>query len=330
MSKPKVAVLMGGPSREHDVSLKSGKAITTQLRQNEYSVYEVFISLTQHWIIDDEKPQDSISAIETLKKKGVELVFLALHGSFGEDGSIQALLEKLGVRFTGSGSTASLLAMDKITSGELFRANGLYTPKGITFTRYEFIKDFELGTSIDRLGYPLIVKPASQGSSLGVSLVDSKEDVFGAIEFALEHDNKIIVQEHIKGREVSCGVLENPKTSKAQPLPPTELIPVDADFFDYHAKYTRGATNEVTPPNLPDKTIKNIQDIALQAHTVLDCQGYSRTDLILAKNKLYVIETNTLPGMTDTSILPQQAAAAGISFGDMLEQIITVALKKRV
>lgn len=330
MNSLRIAILMGGPSREHDVSLLSAEAIKKELQARKHTVHEVFISLTRQWSIDNAKPTDSITAIKSLKKRGVELVFLALHGSFGEDGSIQALLQKMDMNFTGSDAQASLLAMDKITSAELFRANGLKVPDGFTFTRYELMKDPKLGSSLDSLGYPLIVKPASQGSSLGVSLVEQKQDLFPAVEFALEHDNKIIVQRQIAGREVSCGVIEHPNTGKLQALTPTELIPVDADFFDYHAKYTVGAANEITPPDLQGSILKKIQNIAVQAHQLIGCKGYSRTDMIIQNKYIFIIETNTLPGMSVVSILPSQAKASGISFGDMLEQIIKCALNKPV
>jgi D-alanine-D-alanine ligase len=330
MNKPKVAVVLGGPSREHEISLKSGEAVLTELKRNGYPVHKTYISLTGDWVVDDGERLSSIEAVNRLNNLGVEVFFLAVHGTFGEDGTLQALLERLGMKFTGSGASASILAMDKVTSSDIFAANGMLVPPMVTFSRYELIRESKLRNQIKQIKYPLIVKPASQGSSLGVTLVESDGDLPAAIEFALEHDNKIIVQQYIKGREVSCGVLEDAGSGKLTALPPTELTPKGADFFDYYAKYTENATDEITPPEMSEKKIDQIQNIAVNAHKLLGCAGYSRTDMIVKGDNIFVIETNTLPGLTSTSILPQQAAASDISLGKMLDDIITCALKKSV
>lgn len=330
MKKPKVAVVLGGPSREHDISLKTGETVLNELKRNGYLVHKTYISLTGEWAVDDGESLSSIEAVNKLKNLGVEVVFLAVHGSFGEDGTLQALLERSGMKFTGSGTNASILAMDKIMSSDIFAANSVLVPPMATFTRYELIRDNKLRDRIKQLKYPLIVKPASQGSSLGVTLVENDDDLPAAIEFALEHDNKIIIQQYIKGREVSCGVLEDAGSGELTALLPTELIPKGADFFDYYAKYTENATDEITPPKMNEKKIDQIQKIAVNVHKLLGCAGYSRTDMIVKDDNIFVIETNTLPGLTSTSILPKQAEASNLSFGKMLDSIITCALKKRV
>jgi D-alanine-D-alanine ligase len=319
---------MGGPSREHDVSLKTGAAVLKSLDQDKYKTHSVIISLANSWSIDNDKELSSVEAVDELKRLEIEVVFLALHGSFGEDGTVQGLLDMRSLKYTGSDVRASLLAMNKTVSGDLLRVSGLKVPATCAFDRYELVK----GVDIDRigLGLPLIVKPASQGSSIGVTLVAAKEDVLPAVEFALEHDNTVIIQQYIEGREVSCGVLEIIGSNELEVLPPTELKPVNADFFDFYAKYTAGATEEITPADMSDDLIKRIQNITAASHKVLGCRGYSRTDMIVKGKDIFVIETNTLPGLTDTSILPQQAKVAGISFPQLLERIITAALSTSV
>ncbi len=330
MAKKTVAIIMGGPSREHYVSLDSGQAVIDNLANDKYVVYKVVISLSGQWSIDGIVQKSSVGALQELKSKQVDLAFLAVHGSFGEDGTVQALLEKYGIAYNGSRIASSLLIMNKTISGEIFAAEGLKVPQTMTFTRYELVKDPAIINKAGKFDFPLIVKPASQGSSVGVTVVETQADLLPAIEFALEHDNQIIVQQFIKGREVSCAVIEGDGNSALQALPPTEIIPKSADFFDYYAKYTKDATQETTPPEMPQSTIKSIQEIAVKAHKILDCRGYSRTDMIVQGKSIFIIETNTLPGLTSTSILPQQAAAAGISFAELLDKIITSALRKAV
>lgn len=319
---------MGGPSREHDVSIKTGKAVFDNLSKI-YSKHKVVVSLDGKWSLDDGPVKSIVQGVIELKKLNIDIVFIALHGSFGEDGTIQALFEKHKIAYTGSNSASSLMAMDKIISSELFESYNIATPKSTTFTRFDLVKGKNIGTL--NIKYPIIVKPASQGSSIGVTLVESKDDLLQAIEYALEHDNKIIIQEYIKGREVSCGVLEIPISNELISMLPTELKPNNADFFDYYAKYTPGATDEITPPpNMSKDTIEKIQKIAINAHNILGCSGYSRTDMFVTDNEIFAIETNTLPGLTEESILPRQAFASGIDFTELLDKIIANGLSRQL
>ena len=320
MARLYIAVLRGGPSAEHDISLKTSQAMLDNLDKNKYQTLDVVISRDGKWAIDN-KDYDTEEAIKILKNKQVDVVLLGLHGTFGEDGTVQAMLSKAGLAYTGSNSRASRDAMDKIASNALYKRADLLVPMTVVFDSNNLQKGRHL---IDlHMKYPFIIKPVSQGSSVGVHLVNNESELQAALEEAAQHDSRLMAQEYVAGREVSCGVLENYNGQKTLALPPTELIPVSSAFFDFDAKYTPGATKEVTPPEMSEQQIKEIEDKATTAHAALNCRGYSRTDMILdEKNQLFMIETNTLPGMTETSILPQQAKAAGISFSELLDNII--------
>lgn len=314
----RVVVLRGGPSAEHDISLSTGQAMLDNLDNARYEAQDVVISRDGDWNVDGQM-LDAQAAIAKLKDLQTDVVLLGLHGTFGEDGTVQKMLEDAGLAYTGSDSDSSRLAMDKDDSNEAYEKAGLPVPKTIVIASSEL--ETRITDITENLDLPVIVKPVSQGSSVGVHLVEKDSELSGALHDAAKHDSEIMVQEFIKGREVSCGVLEN--QGELSPLPPTELILVNRSFFDFEAKYTAGATNEVTPPDMPEETLSDIQQKAVQAHKALGCRSYSRTDMIVdEKGTCYMIETNTLPGMTATSILPQQAEASGMSFAQLLDRII--------
>jgi len=300
---------------EHEVSLNSAAGVLKHLDQNKYDVTDIFVSKTGTWSFDDHKDINDTDAIEILKQT-CDVVFLAVHGTYGEDGQLQAKLEQAGITYTGSDPKASALAMNKQDAQKVFAEHDLRVPATQVLSNASDSVELEL---------PVVVKPVSQGSSVGVSIVKQASQLDTAIKEAFSHDDHVMVQEFISGREVSCGVLENPDSDALQALLPTELIIKNAEFFDYKSKYTAGETDEVTPPDMPEELIQAIQTIAKKAHKILGCRGYSRTDMIIRGNSLqeiFVIETNTLPGMTPTSLLPQQAAAVGISFSELLDRII--------
>lgn len=294
--KLRIAVFVGGPSAEHEVSLKTGAMILEHLDPERYEVRRVFINKRGRW------------SVPLKKLKGlIDVAFIAIHGEYGEDGTLQALLEEAHIPFTGSGSTASRLGMDKIVAGELFTKAGLTMPPVPT-------------------KFPVVVKPSDRGSSVGVTIAKNTGELLPAIQNALHTSPRVMFQQYIVGREVTCGVLEI--NGRAVTLPPTEIIPVASSFFDFKAKYAPGGSREITPPNLPNDTIKRIQRVALTAHRAIGCRGMSRTDTILdARGNIFVLEINTIPGMTKTSLLPQAAAAAGISFPKLLDYIIASALR---
>jgi D-alanine-D-alanine ligase len=317
--KLKIALIFGGPSPEYDVSLKTAEAMRTSLDPKNYEVVDVHITRKGEWNIDSKK----LSLEQALQRlRMVDVALLAVHGSFGEDGELQKILSENDIIFTGSDANASRTAMDKVASSKLFVRAGLLAPE--TFVA----KDLDQAKKVaKKLSFPFVVKPVNQGSSVGVSIVHSRNQLQNAVNRALKYDELIILQEYIDGREVSCSVIEN-SAKKTKALPPTELIPIRADFFDYEAKYTPGATNEITPPELPTDLINQIKVDALAAHKLVGCSGYSRTDMILRDDKIYVIEINTLPGMTETSMLPQQAAVEGMSLSELLNLIIRTTYKK--
>ncbi len=299
----RVAVLMGGPSAEHEVSLKSGKMVLRHLDPKKYKARSVVIDKNGKWPISKK----------ALKKR-FDVVFLAMHGEYGEDGTVQKILEKAGIKYTGSDSKSSKLGMDKEKSSNLFAKKGLKVA--------EFVTNLK---KINQIGLPLVIKPVNRGSSIGVSLVDSYQAVIPAVKKALKFSSKVMAQKYIKGREMTCGVIDY--DNNTIPLLPTEVKPKTSAFFDYRAKYKSGASKEITPPRLPHKQVANIQKAAVKAHKAIGARGLSRTDFILAGKKLYVLEINTLPGMTQTSLLPQQANAVGIKFPELLDIIIENALQ---
>lgn len=348
--KLNLALLMGGPSVEHRVSLSTGANILTALDIKKYNILPVVINTQGQWLfarnyLTDQKlspaqaqqitqaqdfiPFSGLPALRHLKKQGPDIVFIALHGEYGEDGTIQRLLETGGLAYTGSGILASALGMDKPKSLKLFRQHQILIPDFISvdLNQWPDQKRHVLHQISQRFKYPLVVKPANRGSSLGVSIAQNLQGLHQGIENAFDASRTIMIQQYIKGREVTCGVLgQEPEVLALQP---TEIIPLSNQFFNYQAKYTLGASQEITPPNLPNELIKAIQETALRTHTILNCQGMSRTDMIIDNQKqIYVLEINTIPGMTQTSLLPQAARAVGINFSTLLDRIINSALKK--
>jgi len=324
-SKLKIGVLMGGPSSEHEVSLETGRKVMKHLDSNKYEVKPIKISRDGEWHINGVKAK-----IETALHD-IDLAFIAMHGEYGEDGQIQVILEQYNKPYTGSGVFASQIAMDKSQSKKLFESHGFLIPKSalLKYGERGFLQKFE---SVSKDG-PWVVKPCSRGSSVGTSIIKNKKDIFDAVHKAFEYDNQVLIEEHIKGREFTCGVLENypsRENRKYFALPVTEIIPRKSyQFFDYEAKYKEGATKEVTPAEISRDLTQKIQGIAVAAHALLGCSGYSRSDFIITpKNEIYILELNTLPGMTQTSLLPQAAKAAKIEFPELLDKIIYNALKK--
>jgi len=326
VSTIKLAVIMGGPSTEHEISLKSGQAVLDNLDPKKYNVLKVVIDKNEKWLFGhDPKTHNRDSALRRLKIESGLVVFIALHGTFGEDGTIQRILETNQIAFTGSSSEASKLAMDKEKCNKIYQNSGLQIPVSTVIAN---ASDHALTSLMHAHNFPVFVKPVSQGSSVGVHFVKIPDELKAAIRDAFRFDNQVMIQKYIKGREFSCGVLEETQSGEAYALPPTELIPLRSEFFDYDAKYSDGGADEITPPDLPQRIIAEIQSMSVVAHRALGCSGYSRSDMILDKsNKPYMIETNTLPGLTPASILPKQVEAAGMSFGNLLDQLIRIAIE---
>lgn len=286
-----IAVLKGGPSAEREVSLRTGAAVAAALRTLGYAVDEV-----------DVTGRDFVLPPQT------DFAFLCLHGTFGEDGEVQALLEKRGVPFTGCGIAASRLAFDKEASKAAFRAAGVPTPSGTVLGK---------GEALDAaFPLPLVVKPSRQGSTVGMSFVFERAGVAPALEKAWQHDDRALVEAFVKGREFTVGILGG------EALPPVEIVPKQG-FYDYDNKYTAGATDYFCPARLDAAKTAEIRKHALAAHAALGCRVYSRVDVLLDEaGSPFVLEVNTIPGMTATSLLPKAAAAAGIDFPALCEKIL--------
>jgi D-alanine-D-alanine ligase len=315
----RVLVLCGGPSTEHDVSLRTARMVVQHLDRKKYApVLGVIGKDGVSWSIG-ARHVPSVAATAVMIKK-FDFVFIAMHGAYGEDGRMQALLEWIGVPYSGSGVASSAMAMDKQVSNILYEARGMNVPTFLVVDKEESIS-FSL---------PAVVKPLGGGSSVGVSIVKKKKDLKVAIARALRRGDRVMIQKYIAGREFTCGVIEDAQ-GKPFALPPTEIIPRSSTFFDYQAKYQRGGSEEITPAKITKSELATLQKLALKAHIALGCKGMSRSDFILSGDRFFILETNTIPGMTETSLLPQAAAVAGISFPKLLDMIINSGRKaKRV
>jgi D-alanine-D-alanine ligase len=289
----KVAVVMGGPSAEREVSLRSGAAVAKGLREAGYDAVEIDLKGT------------------TLKlPAGIEAVFIALHGEFGEDGQIQEILSKQGMPFTGSGADACRNAFDKILSKKIFVKNHIPTPRWEILTK---------GAVNRQLKLPVVAKPAKQGSSIGVHRVFAESEWERAIKDAFQYDENVIVEEFIAGRELTVGIVND------KPMPVIEIVAPDG-WYSYEAKYTKGKTEYLVPAPLEKKVYGRCQELAARTFLALKCRGLGRIDFRCSeKGELYVLELNNIPGFTETSLLPKAAAQAGISFPELCDMIMSSA-----
>lgn len=302
----KIALLAGGTSSEREVSLKGAEAVKKAFKKLGHK-FEFF---------DPAKDLPILAQ----KVKEFDCAFLVMHGPGGEDGTLQGFLDSINLPYQGAGVLGSALAMHKGLSKEIYKNAGLKVPEGKVFFRdenFENIKKYA-----EKLGYPLVVKPATQGSSIGLSIVKKEEELKPACQKAFEIDNEILLEEYLKGREITVGVLEN------KPLPVVEIIPKFSEIFDYKTKYTPGFAEEICPASLPQEITEKAQKYALKAHKALRLRHYSRTDMIVVENEVYVLETNTIPGMTETSLLPLSARVAGYSFEELIQKLLELVLKE--
>lgn len=308
----KLGVLLGGSSGERSVSLLSGQRVSTSLRRQDYEVIDIDL------VKDDWLAQ--------LISEEVDAVFLALHGKGYEDGTIQAILSHFGLPYTGSGILASALGMNKIMSKQIFSTMQIPTPDYLKIHLEEDLK-VQTQNAIEQLGLPLVVKPASEGSSLGVSIIHEPDEIYHAIEKnRIFKDN--LFEKYVQGQEITVGLIG--VGDDLQALPILELIP-KREFYDYQAKYTAGLTEFVIPARLSDEVSQVAQSIALRAHQALGCHGYSRVDMIVDRlGQPFVTEVNTLPGLTELSDLPAQAAAAGISYDRLISKILDSAILRDI
>ncbi|MEQ8764112.1 MAG: D-alanine--D-alanine ligase family protein [Planctomycetota bacterium] len=346
----RLGVLFGGESPEHDVSVASAREVLGSIDPERFEVRPVQISRSGRWqltsmaklLADDEtRRQDDAGELAVANRPELEralggedpvdCVFLALHGGDGEDGRIQGLLECLKVPYTGSGVAASALCMDKGRFKLLLKGAGLPTPPWMEIRRerWQASASSLLERIGDELGWPCFVKSCNSGSSLGVFAVRTPGELERAVEEAFQYDDRLIVEPRVVGRELTCAVLGNSGSERLLPLPPVEIRPKTAEFFDYHAKYQPGASEELCPAPLDEGTTRRVQDLAIELHELAGCDGMSRADMILDEHgELHVLEVNTIPGLTPTSLLPQAARAAGLAFPELVERLIELAMSR--
>jgi D-alanine-D-alanine ligase len=310
--KKNIAVLMGGRSLEREISIKSGQRVSNALRKLGHNVIKLDI---------DE------SIVNNLNTEKIDLAYIALHGKDGEDGTIQEILEVMNIPYTGPGVYPNVLSFDKIISKEIFTSHNIPTPPFYFLNTSSFR---ELGASkilpyiVKKIGMPLVVKPSAQGSALGIKLVDKENDLPHAIIFALGYSKKVILEEYISGIELAVSIIgkKRPRT-----LPVVEIAP-KKKFFDFESRSKTGEVDYFVPARISSSANKKVKEVALAVHNSLKCTKLSRVDIILDKKEEvpYVLELNTSPGMTDTSLLPMAAEEAGMSFEDLVREIINMSL----
>ncbi len=331
MSRIKVAVLMGGTSAEREVSLSTGRQILNALDAEKYTVYALDTASGQKFLpagitqplalLRAAEGGAEITALPQLPLAAAsekpDAVFIALHGRGGEDGTVQGMLEVLGVRYTGSGVLASALAMDKAMAKRVLSGVGVRMPQDVTLRHGETLPR-------ESLPLPLIVKPNAQGSTIGMTIVREQSEMQAALAAAFEYDDTVLVEQFIIGTEITVPILGN---AALEVLPIVEIVP-NGGFYDYKAKYTAGETEEIVPARISETVAAEARRIATLCHQTLGCRGMSRTDMIVtAEGEVYTLEVNTIPGMTPTSLLPRSAEAAGYSFSQLLDRLIALALE---
>jgi len=303
-------VLKGGRSLERQVSLKSGARVQDALERLGHDVIGIDVGSDLVQRLTDEQP---------------EVAFVALHGRDGEDGTIQELLEVMGIPYTGSGVSACIRAADKVLAKHAMRDAGIPTPDFYAFNETAFK---ELGAAHalpeieERLDFPIVVKPAGQGSALGIKFARTAADVPSALVAAFSYDRKVLLERHVVGRDLAVSIID--ENGGARALPVVEAVPREEDFYDFESRYEIGRTEFVCPADLPDSVAARASQLALEVYSLLGCSGFGRVDLMLSNEdgELYVLEANAIPGLTETSLLPQAADAAGISFDDLVARIV--------
>jgi len=310
---PKIGVLMGGRSAERAVSLRSGEAIHNALKLKGYHSVKIDVD---HNIV------------EKIKNEKIDLAFLALHGKYGEDGTIQGMLETLDIPYTGSGVLASAMVMDKIITKKMLLFEGLPTPRFIPVSQKD-IKFHGMPAAVERIskemGLPVVVKAPTQGSTIGTSFVHMEQELVPALELAYKYDPVALVEQFVEGVEVTASVLGN---DEPVALPLIEIVS-STGVYDYEAKYTAGMSFHIIPPRISEEQQCKVKDLAIRAFRAMGCRGLARVDFIIDRQgEPYILELNTIPGMTATSLFPDAARAAGIEFPELVEKIVELAWKK--
>jgi len=308
----KIGVLIGVKSTEKEIAMKTAKNIISALKVKGYEFCEIPI---------DE------NIVENIKREKIDVAIISAHGLYGEDGTIQGLLELLGIPYVGSGVLASALALNKVMAKKIFLFHKIPTPKWIEISKKDMeTKDLEkILENIKELKKPWIVKPSNQGSTIGLSVANNKDELIKALEYAFKFDQYILIEEFIKGKEITASIYDVENTIC---LPLIEIIP-KTGFYDYQTKYTPGLSEHIIPARLSEETYKKAQELGVLAHQALGCRHLSRVDMIVEEDtqNIYVLEVNTIPGMTETSLYPESAKAFGIEFPDLIDSFIKSALR---
>ncbi len=308
MDQDKIVVVMGGTSTEAEVSRRTGTAILNALLSKGYHAEAMEL--------------DPLHFAENIRKSGCRIVFNALHGKFGEDGLIQGTLDMLGIPYTGSGVLAAAVTMDKAASKRFFLAEGISTPRAHSYQQHE-LKGNLTEKIRSEFGFPMVVKAASQGSSIGVYIVETEEELEKALKEAFSYNDEIVVEEFIRGREITVAVWGNGETQEAMPI--IEITTLSGRY-DYQSKYTKGASSHLVPAPLSEEKTREVQELAVKTFAACRCCGVARVDMMLdEKETPYVIEVNSVPGMTETSLVPDAARAMGMEFPELCERILQMA-----
>jgi D-alanine-D-alanine ligase len=332
MARLRVAVLMGGRSSEHEISVSSARSVLESLDPDRYEVRSIEIARDGRWELTARAEQARLGKGDSEKLPvplngqpaplgDVDVVFPVLHGPFGEDGTVQGFLELAGVAYVGAGVTASALCMDK----DLFKA--VMRDKGIPVVESITVLARHRDQAENPFGFPVVVKPARLGSSVGISIAKTPEEFSRALDLAFEHDEKVLVEEHCAGVEVECSVLGNEEPIASIP---GEIVPLVSEWYDYKAKYEEGGMDLVVPPRLDEAAIARVQELAVAAFVASDCEGMARVDFFVREDgKVLVNELNTIPGFTSTSVYAKLFEASGISYRELLDRLVELALERR-
>ena len=309
----RVAVLKGGSSLERQVSLRSGARVEDALGRLGHDAIPVDVGA---------------DLVDQLREEQPEIAFVALHGSGGEDGTVQELLEIVGLPYTGSGVLACMRSIDKVLAKHLFEEATIPTPEFFAFSETAF-KTLGAADTLpaieERLDFPIVVKPATGGSALGIKFAESAADVPAALVAGFSYDSRVLLERHVRGRDLAVSIVEGADGPEALPI--VEAVPRDEDFYDFEARYEIGRTEFVCPADVPEPVARRAQGLALDVYRLLGLYGFARVDLMLEEDSqcLYVLEANAIPGLTETSLLPQAGEAAGIGFDELVERILELA-----
>jgi D-alanine-D-alanine ligase len=316
----RVAVLRGGPSEEYEVSMNTGKNVLEALNSLGYLTKDIVITKKGEWL-DNGVVRTQDQALEA-----IDVAFIALHGAFGEDGKLQRILQRKSISFTGSGALASATAFNKELTKKFVAKHGILTPKHVVLRGDGLWSvNHQINDVYKDLGTELFIKPISSGSSVGASLVTNQEQLEGLLDDMLRTYGEVLIEEFIKGREATVGVLQNFRNQDLYVLPPIEIIPPsEASFFNKEVKYN-GTTAEICPGNFSYSEKERMAEIASAVHKTIGCDHYSRSDFLLRNDKIYFLEVNTLPGLTNESLYPKAARAVGLEFNDLIQHLVETA-----